>query len=184
MPNSTWAVNIAYHAQIVANNVQLNCDFCVFTTPQESFLDNVFWLKIKFSGKFESYDYGSGNMAHYGQETPINYDLTKVLGMIISLGMYVPLCAYIFGNIPFCEYFEEDAVSKNLQMTIYTYFLACLSKNSAKSFFSSSFFDAILIGDVRWQRRQQSLKETLMTSLMWKTSTDWWLSSTFKISSS
>jgi len=35
-------------------------------------------LKTKFSGKFESYDYGSDNMAHYGQDSPITYDLSKV----------------------------------------------------------------------------------------------------------
>ena len=63
------------------------------TTAQESCLDNDFWLKIKFSGKFESYDYGSGNMAHYGQESPINYDLTKVLKD-----------NYIFGNV--CTFFD------------------------------------------------------------------------------
>jgi len=38
----------------------------------------VHYAQLYMSGKFESYDYGSGNMAHYGQETPINYDLTKV----------------------------------------------------------------------------------------------------------
>ena len=29
--------------------------------------------------KFESYDYGDQNMNHYGQETPITYDLSKVV---------------------------------------------------------------------------------------------------------
>ena len=87
------------------------------TTAEESCLDNGFWLKIKFSGKFESYDYGSGNMAHYGQESPINYDLTKVLGMILSLRMYIPFCDCVCGEIPFCEYFEEDVVRQNLQLT-------------------------------------------------------------------
>ena len=140
--------------------------------------------RFKFSGKFESYDYGSGNMAHYGQESPINYDLTKVLGMILSLRMYLPFCDCICGEIPFCEYFEEDVVSQNLQLTFDTYLLAFLSKNGATSFFSPSLLDGILIDDVRWPRQQQSLKETLMTSLMWKTSTDWSLSSTSKTSSS
>jgi len=38
----------------------------------------VHYAQLYMSGKFESYDYGTDNMAHYGQDSPIKYDLSKV----------------------------------------------------------------------------------------------------------
>jgi len=39
----------------------------------------VHYAQLYLSGKFESYDYGEeGNLEHYGQPNPINYDLGKV----------------------------------------------------------------------------------------------------------
>jgi len=38
----------------------------------------VHYAQLYMSDKFESYDYGLDNWNHYGQDTPINYDLSKV----------------------------------------------------------------------------------------------------------
>jgi len=39
----------------------------------------VHYAQLFANGKFESYDYGEGNPGHYGQESPIAYDLAKVV---------------------------------------------------------------------------------------------------------
>ena len=78
MPEGTSTRPFVHYAQLymsgecLAQNVHLMLNFVTFEHNNSK-------LKTQFSGKFESYDYGSDNMAHYGQDSPITYDLSKVL---------------------------------------------------------------------------------------------------------
>ena len=50
----------------------------IINTISMIFTKSIFYVS-NMTDKFESYDYGDQNMNHYGQETPITYDLSKVV---------------------------------------------------------------------------------------------------------